>query len=658
MDRAYSTFQIKSVDEAQRIIEGIASTPTLDRGGDVMVPEGAEFSLPMPFLWQHGKDPTVGSVPIGHVVAAHVTAKGINVRIQHAKSETAGRLKDVLDFTWDAIRQRLVKGLSIGWNPLAPPEAIKASLNLRWTKWRWHELSAVTIPMNQEASIVNIKAASSALLGTGGAAQPTTSPAVVGSLRQGATMVPIAEQLTAATAELRTKSARLEELVIKDGADGGLEAAEAQERSTLTTSVETLTARVKSMSAIEAAQLASARPAYKEAPRTDVIQMAQYPRVQMGDGQDQKLPPGIGLAKALMCRMEGIRTGISPLEIAKERCKDYPRVLQFLKEDVPGASTLDNTWASPLVYAQNLTSEFIEFLRPQTIIGRIDGFTRVPFNVRIGTQTSGGSGYWVGELRAKPLTFWGTSAQTLRWHKVANIAVISQELARFSNPSAEAYVRDELARACRERLDIDFIDPDKAAVSNVSPASITNGLTQLNSTATTTLQNVLDELALMMAQFGGWNIVPTHWIMPNNVAMKLSTMLTSLGQPAFPQITSQGGTLLGLPVITSQYLISGTPSNNLVILLSAPEILLADDGGFTIDVSREASLEMNDAPTMSGGSLGSPTGATGSVVVSMFQINAMALRCERFITWLRRRGTTSPGVVWMDDVQWGGAIPS
>jgi hypothetical protein len=85
------------------------------------------------------------------------------------------------------------------------------------------------------------------------------------------------------------------------------------------------------------------------------------------------------------------------------------------------------------------------------------------------------------------------------------------------------------------------------------------------------------------------------------------------------------------------------------VLLSAPEIFLADDGGFSMDLSREASLEMDDAPTMDAGSLGSPAGAVGSTVVSMFQTNSVALRCERYIYWTRRRNA---GVVWMDDVQW------
>src|SRR5512135_801284 len=51
-NRAYSTILIKSINEDQRIIEGVASTPTADRVGDIVEPLGAKFNLPMPLLWQ------------------------------------------------------------------------------------------------------------------------------------------------------------------------------------------------------------------------------------------------------------------------------------------------------------------------------------------------------------------------------------------------------------------------------------------------------------------------------------------------------------------------------------------------------------------------------------------------------------------------------
>lgn len=646
LTRAYSLFDhVKTVDEEQRLIEGLASTPELDRQGDVVVPEGASFTLPMPLLWQHQADQ-----PIGTILSATVTRAGIKIRAQIAKDVGLPEI----DRAWKLIKSGLVRGFSIGFKvleaePLNPKEPWGGQ---RFLKWLWLETSAVTIAANASATISSIKSLDAAQRAQSGlGARPTSSASAVASgisrPKESHMATPISDQVTSALADLKTKSERLTHLVELEGADGSLEDAQVQERDTLTKDVESLSGKVQRLKALESAQGAMARPTIVRAPQGDVRDVQQT-RVVMGDSPEQKLPPGIGFARAVICRAAALKSGVSALDLARHHYPDNPQIQTFLKEAVPAGSTLDSTWAGPLVYPTNLVSEFIEFLRPQTIIGRIDSFTRVPFNSRIGGETSGGSGYWVGEGKAKPLTKFDYNAVTVPYTKVANISVLTEELIRFSSPSAEARVRAQLANAARERLDIDFIDPAKTASAGVSPASITNGITNLNSSGVT-LDAVDVDVQAMMTAFIQNNIMPTHWIMPNTVALALSLMRTSLGNYAFPTINMNGGTFYGLPVITSQYAILGTPANNLIVLLSAPDIFLADDGGFQIDISREASLEMDDAPAMDAGSLGSPAGATGSVVVSMFQTNSVAIRCERFIYWARRRDA---GVVWMDDVQW------
>jgi N-carbamoylputrescine amidase len=46
---------------------------------------------------------------------------------------------------------------------------------------------------------------------------------------------------------------------------------------------------------------------------------------------------------------------------------------------------------------------------------------------------------------------------------MAALAVLTKEAIRFSNPSAEARVRDDLAAAVNGKLDLDFIDRHRAA---------------------------------------------------------------------------------------------------------------------------------------------------------------------------------------------------
>lgn len=151
MKKAYSLLQVKSFDAEERIIKGIASTPSPDRSDDIVDPSGAKFALPIPFLWQH-----MHSQPIGQVTEAVVTDKGIEVTVQIAKIEEEGKLKERVDEAWQSIKSGLVRGLSIGFRGIEV-EDIPRSWGLHFKQWEWFELSAVTVPANSEASITEIK---------------------------------------------------------------------------------------------------------------------------------------------------------------------------------------------------------------------------------------------------------------------------------------------------------------------------------------------------------------------------------------------------------------------------------------------------------------------------------------------------------------------
>jgi HK97 family phage prohead protease len=151
MNRAYSLFEIKSFDDGKRELEGIATTPTPDRLGDIVEPKGAVFKLPIPLLWQHNSEK-----PIGDVTAATIGKDGIRIKAKLAKIDEPGTLKDRLDEAWQSLKLGLVRGLSIGFSPLEQMQ-IKDTYSYRFTSWEWLELSAVTVPANAEATIQTVK---------------------------------------------------------------------------------------------------------------------------------------------------------------------------------------------------------------------------------------------------------------------------------------------------------------------------------------------------------------------------------------------------------------------------------------------------------------------------------------------------------------------
>jgi HK97 family phage prohead protease len=147
----YDPDECATLQDGYRYLEGIATTPTPDRMGDVVDPAGCMYSLPLPFLWQHDS-----TAPIGNVTACVHSAAGITVKVAIPKTDVPGVVKDRLDEAYQSIKMGLVRGLSIGFAPLEYAY-MEDTGGYRFARWEWLELSAVTIPANMEATIATIK---------------------------------------------------------------------------------------------------------------------------------------------------------------------------------------------------------------------------------------------------------------------------------------------------------------------------------------------------------------------------------------------------------------------------------------------------------------------------------------------------------------------
>jgi HK97 family phage prohead protease len=149
-NRAYSILSVKSVDEDKRIIRGVATTPTVDRMGDIIEPDGVQFDNPLPLLWQHEHDK-----PIGTVKFDKPTKAGITFEAEIASVAEPGTLKDRLDEAWQSIKMGLVRAVSIGFRAIE--YAFMENGGIRFLETEVYELSAVTIPANADALITSVK---------------------------------------------------------------------------------------------------------------------------------------------------------------------------------------------------------------------------------------------------------------------------------------------------------------------------------------------------------------------------------------------------------------------------------------------------------------------------------------------------------------------
>jgi HK97 family phage major capsid protein/HK97 family phage prohead protease len=637
MDRAFAIIETRSVDYKQRVIEGIASTPSTDRMGDIVEPLGAKFSLPMPLLWQHD-----ATQPVGEVTFAKPTKDGIPFKARIAKFDEPGNLKNRTDEAWDSVVSKLVRAVSIGFRPL-DYEAMKDG-GLRFKEWEWLELSLVTIPANMDAGITEIRSIDRQIRAASGLTdEPTPRPSTPGASgpakpkvqRQRAMPKTVAEQISAFEATRAAKSARMVEIMEHAGEeDTTLDENETAEYDGLADDVKKIDAHLVRLRALEREQ---ARAAVRVDDVADTESASAVRGGAVVSSVRRNLPAATAFTRYAIALARSKGNLIQAHEIAKS-WDDTPEVEQVLKAAVNAGTTTDPAWAGPLVQYQQMASEFIELLRPATIIGRIPGLRRVPFNISMPAQSTGSTVGWVGEGAPKPVSALAFSTVTLRWAKAAGIVVLTDELVRFSNPSAEAIVRQDLTDAIAQFLDRQFVDPTVAEVANVSPASITNGAFQVIASGTDAAALRAD-LNALFAHFLAANLslAGAVFIMTGQQALAISMMQNPLGQPEFPGITMTGGTLLGIPVVVSENIPPEPgqagppviPAGSRIILAKAPEILLADDGGVTLDASREASLQMDSAPT-------NPPVAN-TVMVSLWQMNMVGLRAERFINWKRRR---------------------
>jgi HK97 family phage major capsid protein/HK97 family phage prohead protease len=649
----YSVLTVKAVEEDQRIIHGVATTPNPDRVGDIVEPLGVQFKNPMPLLHQHDHDK-----PVGTVTFDKPTKDGITFEARLPKIEEPGPLRDRVETAWGEIKAGLVRAVSIGFRALEYSWMDEGGI--RFIATEVLELSLVSVPANADAVISTIKSIDAPLLAaTGKEPKATDRPVPPGASgkstkpvnlrpKEGTNMKTIAEQIAALEASRQAKSARMAEVMQKSIEEGrSTDQAEQEEFDTLEQEVAAIDGDLKRLRALEKAQAASAKPVVHNQIKSSEDGTAARSGVSLQKPAPEK---GIRFARYAKCLAISTKTH-QPIDRVAEGIygKADPDLVDIVKAAV-SAMTTANTDA--LIGNEGGFADFVEFLRPMTIVGRfgtgnIPALTRVPFRVPLISEASETDAQWVGEGKGKPLTKFTVGRNEISPLKIATIAVQTMELIRDSSPSSDVLLRNSLAKAIARRSDLSFIDPASAAVPNVRPASILNGVTAVTNSAATGADAVREDVQALIGAFVAANnpLQSGVWIMSATYALRLMMMLNPLGQREFPGITMQGGTFFELPVIVSNYL------TDYVALVNAEDIYLADEGGVDVAMSTEASLEMVDTPTQDSGAA-DPVETT---VVSMFQTNSVAFRAERTMNWARRRASA---VSWMDNITWGDPVPA
>lgn len=355
---------------------------------------------------------------------------------------------------------------------------------------------------------------------------------------------------------------------------------------------------------------------------TQALQSAQgepitAPNTKAKHVRVENLPKGIGFAqmaraKALSSKLASGGNFVSSVDIAKSSGM-HPQVVAELQKS---ATVMDTTNASTLTPTSPLVNEFIELLRAQTVVDKLAKHMRAgDFNTTIAGMATGATSAWVGEGEPKPVTNATFNSVELKRHKVAGIAVLTDELSRFNKFNGDRRILDDLIESNRLLLDLTFLDD--AAQDATRPAGALHGATIIQHSGNEEA-HIRADLAHLRREFISANLSLSgaYYVMSETRASEWAELINPLGAPVFTGLQADIGnkTLNGLPIIESE------SAADVVMLIKPSEFYLADEGQVEVSYSTEATIAMPN-----------------KTLVHLFQENKEAIRAERFITWAKRR---------------------
>jgi len=282
---------------------------------------------------------------------------------------------------------------------------------------------------------------------------------------------------------------------------------------------------------------------------------------------------------------------------------------------LPGTTTTPS-WAGALV-PDPWAIALVTAVREATIFARMNAMV-VPSHAKVSLDTTDASEAfsWVDEGAPKPMSQGSLAAQTLPIGKLAGTNVFSVELARASDGAADSFFRRRLIGGATIFVDRQALDPTNAGSISI-PKSLTNGVTPTapGATASATATAVLGALFTSRPQAERPVLIASP-----------ATFSAIAGSGTHPALAVNGGTVLGVPAIPT--IGAGTK----IVAVDAAAVGVAD-GGSEFEITTSATLQMNTTPD-------NPATPT-TVFVSLWQMNLIGVRVERWISWANAAGAVA-----------------
>jgi len=457
-------------------------------------------------------------------------------------------------------------------------------------------------------------------------------------------MSKISEQITAFEQKRASLVAANEDIMNKAAEEGTtLDAAQKETFDGNAADVQEIDDHLKRLRAMEKAQAATARPVDGSTSKSATESRMGAPIIIQKGDKDEAFP-GQNFTRLVIAKTLARIDDVSAVGIAHRRWgKTNPQLVETIKAAVAGGGTGSGEWGAELVHLDRYTGDFIDFLYSRTVFDKLP-LREVPANVNIAGQDGAATGYWVGESKSIPVSKADFMDVNLRNLKVAALAVVSKELLRDSQPSAELLVRDALVNASAQKVDQTFLST-AAESAGVSPAGILNGVSA-GSSAGSDIEGVIADVKALYAPFiAANNADGLQFVTTQSLSKALGLMQNTLGNWAFPGLSANGGSLLGDTLVAG-----GNVGAGHLILLKPSDIYKIGDRGVEVSMSTEASIQMDGAPDGA-----SDTPVANTSLVSMYQTDSVAIKVVRPLNFAKRRASA---VAYIGDADYGALTPA
>ncbi len=600
-------------------LEFVMSTPSVDRMGDVVEQDWdlADFLRNPIALYNHDTQ-----APIGTWERVRVDGGRLLGQLKLAAAGTS----DLIDTVRALVEQRVLRAVSVGFMP-GEAKALKDGAGYRLSKNRLFECSLVSVPANAEALAITRSLDPSTRRTLFAESRRPEAESVAEQIAQSRASEPVtpvsvsraktmttSEQILQLQANLASRQTEMEDLQAKMFS-AGLDDTERQRVTGLAAEIETGQKDLEVLQSMEKALATKAKAA------------GPVQRIVTADNSD----PKHRLGAALHCLLRAHHEHRNPADIAKSIYRDEADVAMVVRAAVDPADTVTSGWASQLV--QQTWAGFMDALRDVTIYGRVPGqrlnFDRYgTINVPINTADTLQGGF-VAEGAPIPVASGIFTSVQLVPKKLAVITTCTEEILRRSAPSIEAILRNQLVQDTAKALDTALLSINARSAS--IPAGLQNdtevGAANTNATAGATVAHILTDIGGIIGRLNAAGMGSSGvWLLnPLRVYGLMYKQDSASGLFPFNQEV-RAGTLAGFPILISNHVPSGV-----AYFVDAMAMVFASDYGPMDDISNQATLHMEQAPT---DIVEDDSGAAPAVPVkSMFQTDSTALRLRWGMDW-------------------------